>query len=230
VRLLISVVDAEEASAAAAGGAEIVDVKDPAAGSLGRAPESWVQAIRVATPAHLPVSAALGDGPFDAGVAAAARALAETGARYVKVGLRDTTATAAIDVLRAVRRDMPADTHLIAVGFADAKLAGCPAPLELPALAAAAGADGCLVDTAVKDGRGLLDWLDDGALVTLVAACRERGLLVGLAGSLRSVDLPRIAAIGPDIVGVRGAACDGNRVTGRISRRRVADLRLQLRA
>jgi hypothetical protein len=227
---LISVVDAAEAAAAAAGGAEIIDVKDPSTGSLGRAPESWVRAIRSATPSHLPVSAALGDGPFGAGAAGAARALAETGTSYVKVGLRDTSAEAARDVLGAMRREMPAGVRLIAVGFADARIARCPDPGVLPELAAAAGADGCLIDTALKDGRGLLDWLDIGPLTAFVGDCRARGLLAGLAGSLRSVDLPRIAAIRPDIVGVRGAACDGDRVRGRISRQRVADLRLQLRA
>jgi hypothetical protein len=227
---LISVVDAAEAAAAAAGGAQIIDVKDPSTGSLGRAPESWVRAIRSATPSHLPVSAALGDGPFEAGAAVAARALAETGASYVKVGLRDTAEEAARDVLSAVRHEMPAAVRLVAVGFADAHVAGCPDLRVLPELAAAAGADGCLIDTAVKDGRGLLDWLDMRALIAFVGDCRALGLLAGLAGSLRSVDLPRIAAIGPDIVGVRGAACDGDRVRGRVSRQRVADLRLQLRA
>jgi uncharacterized protein (UPF0264 family) len=230
VRLLISVTDAAEAAAAADAGAEIIDVKDPGAGSLGQAPADWVRAIRRATPAHLPVSAALGDGPF-AGPAAvhAAMVLSESGARFVKVGLRDTTETAALDMLRGVRCELPPSTGLIAVGFADAHRVHCPEPLELPALAAAAGADGCLIDTAVKDGRGLLDWLADAALGAVVAKCRVLGLLCGLAGSLEATDLPRIAAIAPDIVGIRGAACVGDRVHGRVSRERVADLVRRLR-
>jgi uncharacterized protein (UPF0264 family) len=230
VRLLISVTDAGEAAAAAAGGAQIIDVKDPGAGSLGQAPADWVRAIRLVTPAHLPVSAALGDGPFEAAaVAHAAIVLSACGARYVKVGLRETTKTGALNMLRGVRSQLPPSTGLIAVGFADAHRAQCPDPLELPALAAAVGADGCLVDTAVKDGRGLLDWLAEAALGALVANCRARGLLCGLAGSLEATDLPRIAAVGPDIVGIRGAACVGDRVRGRVSRDRVADLVRRLR-
>jgi (5-formylfuran-3-yl)methyl phosphate synthase len=225
MRLLISVVDAAEATDAADAGAQIIDVKDPGAGSLGRAPADWVRAIRLVTPPHLPVSAALGDGPFEAhAVAHAAIVLSECGARYVKVGLRDTPSTAALDMLRTVRSALSPDTGLIAVGFADAHRAHCPDPLELPALAAAAGADGCLVDTAVKDGRGLLDWLDEAALGALVADCHARRLLCGLAGSLDASDLPRIAKVGPDIVGVRGAACVGDRVHGRVNRDRVAGL------
>jgi (5-formylfuran-3-yl)methyl phosphate synthase len=225
VRLLISVTDAAEAADAVSAGAEIIDVKDPGAGSLGRAPADRVRAIRGITPAHVPVSAALGDGPFEAhAVTSAAFLLSECGANYVKLGLRDTTRSAALATLRAVRSGLPPRTALIAVGFADAGPACCPEPAELPALAAAAGADGCLVDTAVKDGRSLLDWLDETALMALVADCRARRLLCGLAGSLKAVDLPRISAVQPDIVGIRGAACVGDRVAGRISRDRVAAL------
>jgi uncharacterized protein (UPF0264 family) len=225
MRLLVSVTDAAEAAAATAGGAQIIDVKDPGAGSLGRAPAEWVQAIRSVTPPQLPVSAALGDGPFEARtVAEAARVLSSSGARYVKVGLRDTTASAARAVLGAVRDQLPIGVGLIAVAFADAERARCPLPAELTAVAANAGADGCLLDTAIKDGRGLLAWLDERALSVFVADCRARGLLCGLAGSLTAVDIPRVASIDPDIVGVRSAACVGDRVHGRVSRERVAAL------
>jgi (5-formylfuran-3-yl)methyl phosphate synthase len=230
VYLLISVTDPLEAADAAAAGAEIIDVKDPGAGSLGQPPAEWVRQIRRVVPTQLPVSAALGDGPFDArAVTDAAIALSACGAEYVKVGLRHTSASAAVDTLRAVRRGLPPCTGLIVVGFADADRACCPAPAQLPALAAAGGADGCLFDTAVKDGRGLLDWLDEPALVAIVADCRARRLRCGLAGSLQTLDLPRIRAIQPDIVGFRGAACVGDRVRGRVSRDRVAALASSLR-
>ncbi len=225
MKLLISVTDPAEAADAAAAGAEILDVKDPSAGSLGQAPPAWVQAIRAIVPCHLPVSAALGDGPFEVhAVADAARRLAECGAAYVKVGLRDTAARAALHTLRAVRAELPPGVALVAVGFADFARAGCPEPAELPALAAASGADGCLVDTLVKDGRRLLHWLDEAALAAFAADCRARRLLCGLAGSLKAEDLARIATAQPDIVGIRGAACIGDRVSGRVNRDRVAEL------
>jgi hypothetical protein len=231
MRLLVSVTDAAEAVDAAAGGAQIIDVKDPGAGSLGRAPADWVRAIRSVTSPHLPVSAALGDGPFEThAVTDAAIVLSGCGAKYVKVGLRDTTRSAALATLRAVRESLPPSTGLIAVGFADAHRARCPRPLEVPALAAAARADGCLLDTAVKDGRGLLTWLDEATLGAFVADCRARGLLCGLAGSLETTHIPRLASAGADLVGVRGAACVGDRVHGRISRERVAALAWLLRA
>ena len=216
MRLLISVVDAGEARVAAAAGADVIDVKDPSRGALGEAAPVVVRAVRDATPSGLPVSAALGDGPFAPDVAAILAAdSAASGAVFVKLGLRETSLASASASLRAVRARLPDAVSLVVAGFADFARAGAPNPLTLPDLAAAVGAQGCLLDTAVKDGRGLLHWLDERELEAFVAACRARGLLSALAGSLRAEDVARLAPIGPDLVGVRGAACVGDRVGGR---------------
>jgi uncharacterized protein (UPF0264 family) len=225
MRLLVSVVDAVEAADAAAGGADIIDVKDPATGALGAASPAVAGAVRAATPADRPVSVALGDGPFEPAAAVqAALAVACQGAAFVKLGLRDTPGDRAVATLRAVRAALPDRVAVVVAGFADFQRAGAPDPRELPALARAAGIQGCLIDTAVKDGRGLFHWLDDAALRGFVAAGREHGLLSALAGSLALADLARVAGLGPDIAGVRGAACAGDRIRGRVSRDRVRAL------
>ena len=88
MKLLVSVVDAGEARAAAAAGADIVDVKNPAEGSLGAPSPAVIAAVRAAVPAELPVSAAIGDMPNLPGTAAlAALGAARSGATFVKVGL-----------------------------------------------------------------------------------------------------------------------------------------------
>jgi uncharacterized protein (UPF0264 family) len=225
MRLLVSVVDADEARVAAAAGADVIDVKDPSRGALGEAAPHVVRAVRAVTPPHLPVSVALGDGPFaPAAAASVAVAGAAAGAAFVKLGLRQTSVRAAIAGLGAARASLPEGVQLVAAGFADFERAGAPPPADLPALAAGAGAHGCLLDTAVKDGRGLFHWLDDGALAAFIAGCRDHGLYAALAGSLRAADLERLARLGPDLVGVRGAACLGDRVGGRVDAERVRAL------
>ena len=63
MRLLVSVVSADEARRAIAGGADIVDVKDPREGALGApSPRVLSEVVRAVGPAA-PVSAALGDLP-----------------------------------------------------------------------------------------------------------------------------------------------------------------------
>jgi uncharacterized protein (UPF0264 family) len=225
MRLLVSVVDAAEARVAAAAGADVIDVKDPSLGALGEAAPHVVRAIREVTPLHLPVSAALGDGPFTPAVAAAlAEGAAGSGAVFVKLGLRHTSLAEAAATLRTARAGLPPGVRLVVAGFADSVRAGSPHPADLPELAAAVGAEGCLLDTAVKDGRGLFHWLDETELREFVQACRARELFSALAGSLRVEDLARLGPIGPDLVGVRGAACAGDRVGGRVDAARVRAL------
>src|SRR5437763_3156006 len=85
---LASVTGAEEAEIALSGGADIVDLKDPAKGTLGAPEPAAVRAAVAAMAGRRPVSAAAGDLPPEprAIVAAVAEAAA-TGGDYVKVGL-----------------------------------------------------------------------------------------------------------------------------------------------
>jgi uncharacterized protein (UPF0264 family) len=80
------------------------------------------------------------------------------------------------------------------------------------------------LDTAVKDGRGLLDWLTPEELTSLVAEGHAAGLQVALAGALRAEDLPAVRATGADIVGVRSAACGHGRRSGPLDATRVRAL------
>ena len=83
----------------------------------------------------------------------------------------------------------------------------------------------CLLDTAVKDGRGLLDFLSPDALASLVDEAHAAGLQLALAGALRAEDLPMLAATGADIAGVRSAACGDDRRSGPLEPARVRALR-----
>src|SRR3954452_14348343 len=59
--LLVSVRSAAEALSALAGGADVIDVKEPDRGSLGAADEETISAIVRAVDGRAPVSAALGE-------------------------------------------------------------------------------------------------------------------------------------------------------------------------
>src|SRR5207237_2729924 len=68
MRLLVSVRGPAEARAAVAGGADVIDAKDPARGALGPVRVDRLAAIRRAVGVARPVSAALGDACDDATV------------------------------------------------------------------------------------------------------------------------------------------------------------------
>jgi (5-formylfuran-3-yl)methyl phosphate synthase len=231
VRLLVSVADVSEARVAAAAGADVVDVKNPAEGSLGAPSPAVIAGVRAAVPAELPVSAAIGDMPNLPGTAAlAALGAARSGATFVKVGLWGvSTEPEAVTLLRAVRDAVAGvpGTVIVGAAYADARrVARAPlAPELLPRVARAAGVGVYLLDTAVKDGRGLLDWLSPDELTSLVADAHEAGLQVALAGALRAEDLAVARATGADIAGVRSAACGDGRRSGSVEAARVRALR-----
>ncbi len=172
MKLMISVRDEIEAAAASAGGAEIIDVKNPAEGSLGAQPPEVIRAIANAVPAGIPVSASIGDVPNLPGtVALAGLGAAMCGVSFVKVGLLGArTPQEAASLLKALARALAITDRtvgLVACAYADAALVGSLDPLHLPE-AAAPFVEGCLIDTAVKDGRSLFERLPDAAIALFI--------------------------------------------------------------
>jgi uncharacterized protein (UPF0264 family) len=68
-----------------------------------------------------------------------------------------------------------------------------------------------MIDTGLKDGKSTFDFMDEDALAGFTEANRALGLLTAIAGSLRFEDIPRLKRINPDIIGVRGMVCGGDR-------------------
>lgn len=213
---------------------DIVDVKKPDEGSLG-ANYPWViREIRAAVPADKPVSATVGDVPYKPGtVAQAALGAAVSGATYIKVGLYGcATPEQAVEVMRGVVRavkDHRADAFVVASGYADAHRIGCVNPLALPDIARRSGSDAAMLDTAVKDGTRLFDHVPPDVCAEFVRRAHDAGLLAALAGSVKAGDLGELARIETDIVGVRGAVCEGgDRNAGRIQPHLVAAFRAEM--
>lgn len=225
MRLLVSVKNAEEAMAALAGGADFIDAKDPAAGALGAVSLDVLRGIHSTVAGLTPVSAALGDAIDERSIERDARAYALAGASLVKVGFAGISdATRVRALLVAARGGAAVQAGLIAVAYADADRASSPDPGVVVDAAADAGAVGVLLDTADKHGPGLRALTTPAALASWVAAAHDAGLLVALAGQLAADDVEFVRDAGADVVGVRGAACDGGR-TGRVVAERVKSLR-----
>jgi uncharacterized protein (UPF0264 family) len=204
VRLLASVRDEDEALAAAAAGADLLDLKEPGEGALGAvAPERIPRIVSVLRARHpgVRISATTGDLPAGevAAIVSRVRRVADCGVDYVKVGLwPEPSPDAAMALLDALAMQ---DTNIVPVLLADE---GVDASLVRHALARAA-LPALMLDTAEKQRGSLLQRVPLAVLADFVAAVRARGMLAGLAGSLRAEDAPALLALGPDIAGFRGA-------------------------
>jgi uncharacterized protein (UPF0264 family) len=234
LQLLVSVRSADEVGPALAGGANIIDAKEPDRGSLGAVDRDVLSQILQRVPDDRGVSVALGDVSRPEEVGAAIHGLElpqRTSPTYLKLGFAGVQSPDQIRLLIehavSVTSRMAASARIVAVAYADSERAGTMPPGLIPSLAEAAGAAAVLLDTHGKDGRGLLEWLPSGPLVDWVALARQAGLLAALAGSLRPRDLALVGRAHPDVVGVRGAVCSGGR-QGQVSEDRVRRFRLAL--
>jgi (5-formylfuran-3-yl)methyl phosphate synthase len=229
MRLLVSVRDATEAEAALAGGADIIDAKNPGAGALGAVSLTACRDIVSAVRGTCPVTAALGDANDIERLARDAAAYVEAGASLVKAGFAGVGARARLDALLARAAAAAGPDRVIAVAYADHQARGAPSPDAVIAAAAAAGIAGVLLDTAVKDGPGLRQLIDAAGLQAWVARARRHRLLAALAGRLEVADVGFVGAAAPDVAGFRGAACEGGR-DGCVAESRVRLLRRQVDA
>ena len=232
VQLLISVRSRDEALAAIQGGADIIDAKEPTAGALGAVSLATFASIADCIAGDVPVTAALGDADGEPSLEDHARAFGQAGAAFVKVGFAGIDSLARVSSLvTAARRGVSTTgAAVVAVAYADHDRVAALSPDLIVAAAAVAGAQGVLLDTATKDGVGLLQLFDESQLRAWVCRVQARGMFAALAGQLRAIDLAMVESMGADIAGVRGAACDGDRL-GRINAgkvRALASIRLRI--
>ena len=215
---LASVVEAAEATLALAAGVGLIDCKNPSAGALGALEPIQIRSVAAVVAGRIPVSATIGDLPCDAAVmVTAAEAVAATGVDIVKVGFfGDSDPRAAIAALSAANLGQ---ARLVAVLMADRG----PDFVVIPLLAKA-GFIGVMLDTADKSSGALPDVLDRKTLSDFIAGANGVGLAAGLAGSLRLEHIAGLVALRPDIIGFRGALCNGGRTSG-LDAARVRDVR-----
>ncbi|WP_166821472.1 (5-formylfuran-3-yl)methyl phosphate synthase [Thalassoroseus pseudoceratinae] len=208
-QLLISVRNADEAQAAIEGGCDILDIKEPSRGSLGRADDTTIHDIIDSLGSDAPpVSAALGE-LRDIRKAPASSSL-PAGLAYVKLGLAGCAKLPHWDrELRDVRDSITSQTatpRWVRAIYADHELANAPAMEEV--LQKATGTPPVtLFDTFTKDGRTLTDCVEPTRFRRLCNEIREQGSRVALAGALNADSLPELADVPCDILAIRTAAC-----------------------
>lgn len=226
--LLVSVRTAAEARTALAGGAALIDVKEPAQGALGRADNAVIREVVSAVAGRTPVSAALGEwadgngdfplvSPRPPGEGPGVRKFPDSDLTFVKWGLAGCAGrTDWRDGLsRLLERRRP---QVVLTAYADWQCARAPTIDDVFALAADNPGSVLLLDTHCKDAAAigkprptLLDWLPVPWIEDLCARCREAKVKIALAGSLGEAEIAALAGARPDWFAVRGAVCSGDR-------------------
>ncbi len=219
-QLLVSVRSVSEAASALAGGAHLIDVKEPANGSLGRAGYVAIAKVVRFVAGRRPVSAAMGE-------LTDAPAPCVPGMLYVKWGL---SGSAALDWRRKLvdaadrLRQFPNDAQPVAAAYADWQRAAAPPPQDIVAFAIEHHWPVVLLDTWKKDGTSLFDWLSVSLVRDLLFQSRAAGVRVAAAGSLGFDHIHLVRDLRPDWLAVRGAVCRSGLRNGVIDPERIRRL------
>jgi (5-formylfuran-3-yl)methyl phosphate synthase len=207
--LLVSVRSELEAAAAIAGGADILDVKDPARGSLGCPEPHVLKAVCLkASDRNVRVTTALGEvaewanqNPFaiPPGVAFAKLGLAGLGERPDW-----------IEAWREVRRRFNSQRTgmgWVAVAYVDNSAATAPPVHDVATAAIETGCAGLLLDTYDKSSGTLFDSASQAQIDELAERMHTAGKFLAAAGRLDLNDVARLSSSAVDIVAVRSAVC-----------------------
>jgi (5-formylfuran-3-yl)methyl phosphate synthase len=229
--LLISVRSAAEAEVALAGGADVIDVKEPNRGSLGAADADVIAAVVAAIAGRASISVAAGElldwpatppRPFMNVIAG--------GVKFVKFGLAGCANEATWQSRWEQAFELLGDSvKPVAVVYADWQASRAPTPDEVLAHAKCFHCPALLVDTWSKSVGDVFDRWPIESLATFAARVRAAGIHLVLAGSLRLAAVTTAIRCRPSLLAVRGAVCDGDR-RGAITASRVAAFRAALDA
>lgn len=205
--MLASVRSLAEARQALASGVDIIDLKEPSAGSLGALDLAIIKEVVTAVAGQCPVSATIGDMPMQPDlVYAKVEEIAKSGVDYIKIGLLPDANT---DNVIARLRGIGARHKLIAVMFADKPMA-----LTDIAILYEAGFRGVMLDTFDKRRGSLTGIMPLSVISTFVHSVKNLDMLCGLAGSLNTYDIPVLLPLQPEYLGFRGALCGHGVRTG----------------
>lgn len=218
--LLVSVRSVDEVDAALSGGADLIDVKEPAKGPLGPAEAEVVAAVIARVKNRVPVSAALGE--WSPNAITDAHWHLELKINYVKWGLAGYTARPGWgEDLLDTRRELPVGMEMVAVAYADWERAKSVPPGEMVRFAKRFRFKAFLLDTWGKDGKTLLDFASPGEVAELVESLKRVEMTVAIGGSLRPEHVKQLKAVAPDYYAVRSSACAAGKRDGVIDAARV---------
>ena len=235
MKLLISVVDADEALKAFKGKADIVDVKNPAEGSLGAPKPKVVAMVRKLLPKNVEVSVAVGDAPNLPGtISLAVFGVTCLNVNYVKVGVYGPKSLEEAYILGKsvvdASKTLNEKIKVVLASYADYSRVGCLSPKDVLQVAYKVEADILMVDTKIKDGKKSFNFLSEDEVKKLCSEAHDKGLGFALAGSLNFDDIEKAFRCGVDVLGFRGAVCSKDRINGKVEEWKVLAIAEKIRS
>jgi hypothetical protein len=211
-RLLVSVRSLDEACLAAEAGVDLIDLKEPRRGSLGRVELDVARLACERLAPMQPMSMALGElAEWSDANWEMIRQIPQ-GITFAKVGLAGCARVSDWrEIWRRALGTFPSHCQAVGVIYADWETADAPDPDAVLDAAMSNGCRAVLIDTWRKDQGNVFAHCETSVVGSVFRRAKAAGLLAVLAGSLDFDDVDVALSLSPDYLAVRGAVCDGPR-------------------
>ena len=201
-KILASIKDLSEAKILMGTDIDIIDLKDPSKGALGRLKKNDIEIIVNFINKKKLTSSTVGDLPNDKElISKNVNEISLTNVDFIKIGVYDN------DYIKTLC-NIKSSKKLIAVFFADRFL---PTKDEIRDLKNS-GFSGVMVDTSNKKSGNLFNHVTYSQINNFLTVAKNINLLTGIAGSINKTHIGEIIKLNPNYMGFRGALCENNTI------------------
>ena len=180
---------------------DIIDIKDPSNGALGRLNKNDIEDIASFIGNKKLTSSTVGDLPNDEElIFKNVNEVSSTNIDFVKIGVYENSYINTLCKIKSSKK-------LIAVFFADKFL---PSEIELIKLKNSCFS-GVMVDTSNKEAGNLFEHASYKDISKFISVAKDINLLTGIAGSINESHIDKIIKLSPNYAGFRGALCENKK-------------------
>tara|TARA_B100000029_G_scaffold503822_1_gene581536 strand:- start:303 stop:1022 length:720 start_codon:yes stop_codon:yes gene_type:complete len=221
-KLLVSFKSKEEISIENLSLVDILDLKDPSKGSLGSWKIKSIREIIKIFGKKKEISATLGDVSDTRKIIKELRKFDELKLNYIKFGIFSESQNQIENLMKKIYEEK-IKTKLVPVIFVD-KIFIKNWIFENFEKIKSFGFKDLLLDTYSKNSGNLLEICTINFLENFIDQSYKFSIKVGLAGKLKSDQIPKLLLLGPKILGFRSAACSNNDRNASISNSKIREL------
>ena len=194
---------------------DIIDLKDPSNGALGKLENNDIKDIINFIDKKKLTSSTIGDLPNNKDlISEIVGELSNTDVDFIKIGVYENNYINTLSKIKSCKK-------LIAVFFADKFL---PTKEEILILKNS-GFSGVMIDTSNKNSGNLFNHVSDNEVHNFISNAKNLNLLTGVAGSINGSHINQISKLNPNYMGFRGALCEDKQMrNSKISARNVKNI------
>ena len=201
-KILASIKNISEAKILINSEIDIIDLKDPSNGALGKLENNDIKDIINFIDKKKLTSSTIGDLPNDGDlISKIVDELSNTDIDFIKIGVYENNYINTLSKIKSCKK-------LIAVFFADKFL---PTNKEILILKKS-GFSGVMIDTSNKNSGNLFNHISDIDVRNFILNAKKLNLLTGIAGSINSSHINQIVKLNPNYMGFRGALCEDKKI------------------